>query len=175
MAEFNVRKKLFEDDPDIRTLDTLTDDEISMIIDRLCMGFLMVNYREIITVEASYNPIPDQGSLYIKITTITEDGWEDEKAQESQVYGLQFALTYDEELLYTPMNKAVSNEEWLLENGITHDISAHWLDIKKFYELFSNGFKIWSTKGIVPVNPATAIYPEWREVTSEIIATINAY
>lgn len=175
MAEFKVRKKLFEDDPDIRTLNTLTDDEILMIVDRLCMGFLMVNYRDITKVEAAYHPNPDEGSLLIKITTITEDGWKGEKPQESQVYGLQFALTYDEELLYTPMNKAVFDDNWLLENGITHDITEHLLDIKKFYELFSEGFKIWSTKGTMSVNPATTIYPEWREVKSEIIAAINAY
>lgn len=175
MAEFKVRKKLFENDPDIRTLDTLTDDEILMIIDRLCMGFLMVNCRDITKVEATYDPSPDEGALRIKITTITEHGWEGEKPQETEIYGLQFSLTYDEELLYTPMNKAVWTEKGLLDTGITHDISEHWLDVKKFYELFSKTFKIWSTKGTLPVNPATAIYPEWREVKSEIIATINAY
>lgn len=175
MAEFKVRKKFFDEDPDIRTLDTLTDDEIVQIIDRLCMGFLMVNYRYITKVEAAYHPTPDEGSLFIRITTITDDGWDGEKPQVTEVYGLDFALTYDEELLYTPMNKAVCQEKWLIENGITHDISEHWLNVKKFYELFSNEFKIWSTKGITPMNPATAIYPEWREVKSEIIATINAY
>lgn len=174
MAEFKVRKKIFEGDPDIRTLDTLTDDEILMIIDCLCLGFLMVNNRDIIKVEASYNSNPDEGTLYIKIVTETEEGWEGEKPQETQTYGLQFGLTYDEELLYTPLNKAVFNEEWLLENGITHDISAHGLDVKKFYDLFSSVFKIWSTTGIIPVNPATTIYPEWREVKSEIIAAIKA-
>jgi hypothetical protein len=146
-----------------------------MIIDRLCMGFLMVNSRDITKVEASYKPNPDQGNLYIKITTVTENGWEGEKPQELQVYGLNFAITYDEKLLYTPTNKAVFHDEWLLENGITHDISEHFLDIKKFYELFSDTFKIWNTNGILLANPSTAIYPEWREVISKITATINAY
>lgn len=175
MAEFKVRKKLFEDDPDIRTLDTLTDDEILMIIDRLYMGFLMVNYRDITKIEATYGQNGDEGTLYVKIITETEDGWNGEKPQETQIYGFAIALTYDEELLYTPMNKSVYNEQFLLDNGITHDISEHYLDIKKFYELFSNGFKIWSTTGVIPANPATANYPEWREVKSEMIATINAY
>lgn len=175
MAEFQVRKKFSESDPDIRTLDTLTDDEILMIIDRLYMGFLMVNYRDIIKVEAAYNQNPDEGTLYIKIITETEGGWEGTKPQELQIYGLALALTYDEELLYTPLNKSVYTEQFLLENGITHDISEHYLDVKKFYELFSKTFKIWSTNGIMPVNLATTAYPEWREVKSEMIATINAY
>lgn len=175
MATFKVRKKLFAGDPDIRTLDTLTDDEILKIIDRLCMGFLMVNNRDITKVEASYHDTPDEGSLYIRITTVTEAGWNGEKPQETQVYGLQFDLTYDEELLYTPMNKSVWTEEGLLKNGITHDIAEHWLDIRKFYDLFDKELGIWSTIGILPANTATSIYPEWREVHSEIIDTINAY
>jgi len=175
MAEFKVRKKLFVEDPDIRTLDTLADDEILMIIDRLYMGFLMVNHRDITKVEATYSPNPDEGTLYIKIITETEGGWNGSKPQETQVYGLAIALTYDEEILYTPTNKSVFNEEWLLTNGVTHDISEHYLDVKKFYELFSKTFKIWSSESIMPPNPENTIYPKWREVKSETITIINAY